>query len=71
MESGERRKFCFTNDNGFTALFVGLGVIGEQADADIGIGLDIKLAAQHVAIAVIAFDAAGGFQITIAFTPRT
>ena len=69
MESGEGRKFGFTNDNRFAALFVGLGIIGQQTDADIGIWFNVQLSTQHVTITVVALYARWGFEIAVAFAP--
>ena len=52
-------------------MFISLGIIGKQTDAYIGIWLDIDLAAQHVAVAVVALHARWCFQIAVAFAPCT
>ena len=66
MECRKWCKFGFPNNDCVAAIFIDLGIIRQQADADVGIWLHIKLSAQHIAIAVIAFGAGRAFQETIA-----
>ena len=69
VKSGERRQFGFADDHGIAALLVRLGVIGDQADAEIRTGLNIKLAAQHITITVVAFDPGRRLEIAVALAP--